>query len=120
MNRSSSNSVVVSVISSPPRVTSWLSSSSTRSPTTIFEPLFWLGPPRRGARPPLPGAERLRDVVVAPRRQTGDAVLHRVFGGQQQQRQTGNLVAELAQHVKAAHVRKHHVEHHHVGWLLAC
>src|SRR2546430_787935 len=42
MNRSSSNSVEVNEIGSPARITSWLSSSRTKSPTTSCAPLSTL------------------------------------------------------------------------------
>ncbi len=47
MNRNSSNSVDVNEIGSPARVTSWLSSSSTRSPTTSCAPLSTVVTPVR-------------------------------------------------------------------------
>ncbi|CKS75496.1 Uncharacterised protein [Mycobacterium tuberculosis] len=47
MNRSSSNSVDVNDTGSPARITSWLSSSSTKSPTTSWAPLSTVVTPVR-------------------------------------------------------------------------
>ncbi len=68
---------------------------------------------------PQPGddllqAERLGHVVVATGGDPGDAVLHRVPGGQEQHRDVGCLRAQPSQHLQAVDVGQHDVEHHRV------
>ena len=89
--RSSSNSVAVSAISSPARRTSWLSSSSSRSPTVSSADdcrSTRTGPAHQAAQPrdQLLEGERLGHVVVAAGGEAGDAVLDGVAGGEEEDR----------------------------------
>ena len=85
-NRSSRNSVGVSVMTSPARLTSCASSSSSRSATRSREQGAGL-PGALEYRPDpcqhLIEAERLGDVVIGPQVQPGDPVRHLVAGGQE-------------------------------------
>jgi hypothetical protein len=75
------------------------------------------GAPQEGAQAQyhLFDAERLGDVVVAARRQPGDAVFHGILGRQKQNRQLRVFFAQLVQDVETAHVGQHHVEDDDIG-----
>ena len=79
------------------------------------------GPAQQPAQPgdDLLQAERLGHVVVAARRQPGDAVLDRVLGGQEQHRHLREFAPQPAEHRQPVHVGQHHVEHHRVRPELA-
>ena len=118
--RSSSNSVAVSVISSPSRNTSWLSSSSVEVADDQHRRrrgLLCAGPPHQRAQPgdQLLEGERLGDVVVAAGGQAGDPVLDGVAGGQEHDGYVGVGGAHPAQHLEAVEVGQHHVEDDGVG-----
>ena len=59
-------------------------------------------------------AERLGDVVVAARRDAGDAVLDGVLGGEEKDGHIGVGPAHPPQHLEAVDVREHDVEEHDV------
>ena len=79
------------------------------------------GAPQQTAQPQhdLLEGKRLGDVVVPTRGEPGNAVLHRILGGQQKDRQTRCLLTQFRQHLQPAHIGKHHVEHHGVGTQFA-
>ena len=79
------------------------------------------GAAHQGAQPgdDLLEAERLGDVVVAAGRETGDAVLDGVAGGEEEDRDPLVVLAHPAQHLHPVHVGEHHVERDGVGLELA-
>ncbi len=124
MNRSSSNSVAVSVIGfarAGDLVAVLVEHQVTDDDLGAARLVGHAGAAQQGTQPQhhLFDAERLGHVVVAARGQPGDAVLDRVLRGQQQQRQPWDLLAQPVQHVEAAHVGQHHVEHDDVGRVVA-
>ena len=60
-------------------------------------------------------AERLGDVVIAAGRQSGDAVLDGILGGEEQRRHLRRERADPAQQFDAVEPGQHHVQHQHVG-----
>ena len=74
---------------------------------------------RPQARQELLERERLGQVVVGPRVQTGHPVGHGVPGGEQQHGDVVPCGAQRAARLQAVEPRHHHVEHHGVGTVLA-
>ena len=106
-------------MSSPPRVTSRVSSSSSRSSklSRLVSGCDSAGAAqdRADARDELLEAERLGDVVVAAHRQAAHLVLGRVAGGEEDDRHLARARRSGAGDLEALHVGEHHVEDQQVG-----